>query len=161
MVIVRRLRMLRYISILLALVPLLVRAADDADATKHFQEYLAQCGTNEVRCVWFLHDKPNVGMVMTLNLQDYTVFTAREVYNWAVQSSETRTLTHPQVLNLQKIVEQMPPSDKTVEFSRAVSVSIRRAGKVEIFRYDRQHAPALLQRLYDIGGGYFYDGKDP
>jgi hypothetical protein len=150
--------MLRYISILLVLIPSLVQAADDSGATKSFEGYLANCVTNEIRCIWFLDDKPNVGMMMTLSLRDYTVFTAREVYNWATQAVETRKLTHPQVLSLQKIVEQLPASDGKVEFRRAVSVSIRRGGKVEVFHYDRQHAPAIIQRLYDIGGGYFYPG---
>jgi hypothetical protein len=151
--------MIRYIFVLMALVPQLLRAADDVDGTKHFQEYLAQCGTNEIRCVWFLQDKPNVGMVMTLNLQQESVYTVREVYNWALQNSETRKLTHPQVLSLQKISGELPPSDSTAEFARAVSVSVRRGGKVDVFRYNRQHAPAVIQRIYDIGGGYFYDGK--
>ena len=152
--------MLRYIFILLALVPLLSRAADDDDATKHFQEYLGQCGTNEIRCVWFLHEKPNEGMVMTLNLQHETVYTTREVYNWASQNSETRKLTHAQVLTLEKISSELPPSDPTVEFAKSVSVSIRRNGKVEVFRYDRRHAPTVIRRIHDIGGGYFYDGKE-
>jgi hypothetical protein len=150
--------MLRYISIFLVLIPSLVRAADDSDAAKYFEDYLANCGTNEIRCIWFLDDRPNVGMVMTLSLLDHKVYTAREVYNWATQNSGTHKLTHPQVVSLQKIVGQLPASDEKVEFKRAVSVSIRRGGKVEVFHYDRQHAPAVIQRLYDIGGGDCYDG---
>ncbi|MBI3852365.1 MAG: hypothetical protein HY298_19080 [Verrucomicrobia bacterium] len=133
---------------------------DDAKATKHFQEYLAKCGTNEIRCVWFLNEKPNVAMVMTLNLQAYSVYTVREVYNWALQSEETRKLSHSQVLSLQKISGELPPSDKTVEFGKAVSVSIRKGDKVEVFKYDRKRAPTVIQRIYDIGGGYFYNSKD-
>jgi hypothetical protein len=153
--------MLRYIFILFTLIPSLVHAADNAGAIKHFEDYLASCDTNGICCVWFLDDNPNVGMVMTFDVRGETVFTARDVYDWAIQSSETRRLTHSQTLSLTTIAEQMPPSDKTVEFDRAVSVSIRREGKVEIFHYDRRHAPAVIQRLYDIGGGYFYDGKTP
>ena len=26
--------------------------------------------------------------------------------------------------------------------------------KVEVFQYNRQHAPPVIQRIYDIGGGY-------
>jgi hypothetical protein len=167
--------MLRHLFILLAVVPSFVRAADtdatkhlfeyladcgtNRDATKHFEDYLARCGTNKICCVWFLHDNPKVGMVMLFDIQDETVFTTRDVPNWALQNSDLRRLTHSQVLSLQKIAGQMPPSDKTVGFSRAVSVSMRREGKVEIFHYDRRHAPAVIQRLYDIGGGYFDDGK--
>jgi hypothetical protein len=144
----------------MVLVPQLVPAADHADAIKHFQEHLAQCGTNEIRCVWFSQDKPNVGMVMTLDLQHESVFTVREVYNWALQCFETHNLTHPQVLSLQKISGELPPSDPAAEFGKTVSVSLRRGGKVEVFHYSRQHAPSVIQRIYDIGGGYFYDGKD-
>ncbi len=149
--------MLRYLFILLVLNPFFIRAADDGGAAKFFGDYLAGCGTNEIRCIWFLG--PNVGMVMIFNIQDYTVFTAREVYNWAEQTSETRKLSHSQILSLREIAEQMPPSDNTAEFSEAVSVSIRREGRVQVFRYDRHHAPMVIQRLYDIGGGYFYDGN--
>jgi hypothetical protein len=156
-------RMLRYIFMCVALIPSLIRAADDNEAvaaTAYFKDYLASCGTNEIRCVWFLRDDTKIGMLMTLNLQGGTVFTEREVYNWAEQSSETRSLTHSQVLSLQDIIGQMPSSNKRIEFSGAVSVSLWRKGKVEIFHYDRHHAPPVIRRLYDIGGGYFYDGKD-
>jgi hypothetical protein len=150
--------MLRSIYILLVTIPLLVRATED-NVAKFFQDYLAKCGTNEIRCLWFLQDNSKTGMMMTLNLQNYTAFTAREVYNWATQASETHTLTHPQVLSLKEISERMPPSDQDLEFRRTVSVSIRSEGKVQVFHYDRQHAPAVIQRIYDIGGGYFYGGK--
>lgn len=132
-------------------------ASHHGDATKYFQGYLSACGTNEIRCVWFLDDQPNVGMVMTLNLRNSSVFTVRDVYNWAMQNSETRTLTDSQVLSLRNIIAQMPASDEQVEFNRSVSVSLRRSDEVEIFHYDRRHAPDVIQRLYDIGGGYFYD----
>ena len=150
--------MLRYIFLVLALIPSLVRATEDSAAAKFFEDYLANCGTNEIRCIWFL-SYPRTGMVMTLNLRDYTAFEAREVYNWATQVSETHTLTHSQVLSLQKIAEQLPLSEQNIEFRRTVSVSVWQGGKVEIFHYDRQRAPAVIQRLYDIGGGYFSDAK--
>jgi hypothetical protein len=153
--------MLRYAYIFLALIPSLVRATEDGDAARFFQDYLTKCGTNEIRCLWFLQGSSRTGMMMTLNLQNYTGFTAREVYNWATQASETHTLTHSQVLRLKEITGQMPPSEQNLEFRRTVSISIRSGAKVQVFHYDRQHAPAVIQRIYDIGGGYFYGGKDP
>lgn len=169
------LSMLRFICMLLIIVPTLVRATSDigqvldeaifghtrdAEATKYFQEYLTKCGTNEIRCVWFLDNKLTVGMVMTINLHDYSVFTVRDVYNWEFQNSETRKLSYSQVTNLQKIYNELPPSDSTADFQKSVSVSFWRKGKVKIFRYDRQHVPAEVQRIYDIGGGYFDDGRE-
>jgi hypothetical protein len=64
------------------------------------------------------------------------------------------------VLSLQKISAELPPSDLTVKFGKAVFVSVWRNGKVEVFHYNRQHPPAVIRRIYDIGGGYFYDGKE-
>ena len=131
----------------------------DEGAKEHFKDYLAKCDTNEVRCLWFLDDKPEVGMVMTINLNRESVFTVREVYNWAEQSSETRKLTHSQILNLKKIIGNLPASDKNPEFNKSVFVSLRNGSQVEIFQYNRQDAPAIIQRIYDIGGGYFEDDK--
>lgn len=145
---------------MLAILPLRARAADANDATAHFQSYLASCGTNEIRCLWFLNNEPKVGMVMTLNLQQETAFTVREVFNWAYQSSETHPLTHAQVISLRDLTGKLPGSDPKIEFRHAVSVAVWRNGTPEIYHYDRQHPPAEIQRLYDLGGGYFYRGND-
>ena len=91
---------------------------------------------------------------MAINLNEESVSTAREVYNWAVQSLETRKLSHSQILNLKKIISSLPASDKNADFNKSVFVSIRNGTNVEVFQYDRQHAPEILQRIYDIGGGY-------
>ena len=99
-------------------------------------------------------------MVMTLNLQAETTFTVREVFNWAYQSSQTHPLTHAQVISLRDLTGRLPGSDLKIEFSHAVSVAISRNGKAEIYHYDRQHPPAEIQRLYDLGGGYFYQGNN-
>jgi hypothetical protein len=136
-----------------------VVAGERTGAEQYFRDYLSKCGTNEIRCLWFLDDKSNVGMVMTTKLDDYTVFTAREVCDWAEQSSETRKLSHAQVLSLKQIVKDLPASDKNAGFDRSVFVSIRKDNKTEVFQYDRRHAPAVVQRIYDICGGYFYNGN--
>jgi hypothetical protein len=130
-----------------------------AGAEQYFKQYLATCDTDEIRCLWFLQDNPHIGMVMTVNLRNYTVYTVRDVYNWAEQSSETRKLSHPQVVTLKQIVNGLPPSGKNAGFDRSVFVSIRKGSQTEVFQYDRRHAPTVIQRIYDIGGGYFYSGK--
>jgi photosystem II stability/assembly factor-like uncharacterized protein len=150
-------RTLRCAFIALAFFLFFVSAADDGRAVTYFEDYLANCGTNEVRCIWF--SGTNVGMLMIFKLRDYIVLSARFVYNHAVQTYETRKLSDAQILSLRKIAQQMPPSDKAVESSQAVSVSIWREGGVDVFHYDRQHAPTVIQRLYDIGGGYYSAGN--
>lgn len=160
--------MLRYIILLLIVVPVVVYftvdpvdllATDQVQATRHFRDYLAKCETQRMRCVWFSDNRTKVGMVMELDLRKYTVYTVRDVYDWALQCTETRKLSHSQVLSLSKISATLPPSDPEIEFSKAVSVAVRRGNKVEVFHYSRQTAPAVIQRIYDIGGGYFNDGK--
>ena len=155
----RTLTLLSHLLLLLALFPSSLRAADDTNAIKYFEAFLQGCGTNEIRCLWFLQDQPKIGMVMTFNLPTATVYTAREVYNWATQASDNRKLTQPQVISLHEIVEKMPPSEATVRFAEAISVAVRRNGDVEIYHYHRVHPPPVIQRLYDIGGGYFYGGS--
>ena len=157
----RQLQTWRHVFIIVSLIPTLLRAGDEnGQSMAFFKSYLANCAANEIRCIWFLNNEPKVGMVMTIRIRDYSVFTAREVYNWAMQTSETHSLTHPQVLSLQRIVEQLPPSNEKVEFRRAVSVSVRRAEKVKIVHYDRRRVPAVIQRLYDLGGGYFCEARN-
>jgi len=164
----RRLRLLRYLSFFLLLLPSLIRAADDSTTARHLDDtldakasenYLTDCGTNEIRCLWFRQDNIKVGEIMSFNLRDQAVHTARWIWYSAIQATETHKLTQAQLLSLQKIVEQLPVSDGRVELKRTVSVSTRVGGNLKVFHYDRRHAPAVILRLYDIGGGYFYDGK--
>jgi hypothetical protein len=131
------------------------------DRTRQYYEgYLTDCNTNEIRCLWFHQDSPNVGMEMTLNINEYTVETVRDVYDWAQQGRHTQKLSDAQVGSLKEIIGNLPASDKNTEFNRSVFVSIRNGGKVNVFQYNRRHAPSAIQRIYDIGGGYFYSGKD-
>ena len=148
-------RILRCACIALAFFPLFISAADIGGAVKYFEDYLANCGANEIRCIWFSGTNVNVGMLMSFDLRDHSVFTARFVYNNSVQTSETRKISEAQILSLRKIAQQMPPSERAVEPSQTVSVSIWREGGVDVFHYDRHHAPTVIERLYDIGGGYF------
>ncbi|GEM_PF-1467626 len=128
-------------------------------AKEYFQTYLNQCGANEIRCLWFLQNDPRIGMVMTINLQDGNVFIERDVYNWAHQSSSTHRLTDAQLLTLKEIATNLPPSDlrpsdKNIDFQRAVFVAMRNAGATNVFQYARRLVPVAIRRIYDIGGGY-------
>lgn len=123
-------------------------------ARQYFESYLNQCGPNDVRCLWFLDNNPRVGMVMTIDLNGQAVFTVRDVFDWAQQSAETRTLSHSQVLTLKQIINDLPPSDTNSEFSGSVFVAKRNSAKTEVFRFDRRHPPPVVRRIYDIGGGY-------
>ena len=131
----------------------------DETVKAYFQDYLAKCDTNEIRCLWFLDDKPVVGEVMTINLSKESVFTALEVYSWAQEGSQVRQLSHSKKLNLEKIIGDLPASDKNAEFDKSVFISLRNGSQTKIFQYNRQYVPAIIQRIYDLGGGYFEGGK--
>lgn len=121
---------------------------------KFFEEYLSKCPKNEVRCVWFLDDHIKVGMTMTIDLQKDEVRTAREVFDWASQGDESRKLSHSQVVSVKVIVSELPPTKPNVLFGKGIHVAYSKDGKVQNKTYDRRAAPQILQRLYDIGGGY-------
>jgi hypothetical protein len=121
-----------------------------------FEDHLSKCPENEIRCVWFPNDHIKVGMLMTINLQNYSVHTVREVYDWAQQSAEARKLSHPQVESARTLLTTMPPTVENIPFGKGVHVSFWREGKLQTVTYDRGAAPLVLQRLYDIGGGYLH-----
>jgi len=131
-----------------------------AEAKRHFEDYLVHCDTNAINCLWFLQNDPRIGMEMTIHLDQETVFTVREFHDHAEQSFETRRLSHPQVLTLKQIISNLPPSDKKAEFNKSVFFSMRNGKNVEVFQYDRHHVPCNVQRIYDIGGGYFETNTD-
>jgi hypothetical protein len=149
---------MRYFMILVSFIPSLLRAAEPGAAAKHFENYLSDCGTNEIRCVWFSWDEPNLAAeMMTLDLQDRTVHTARKLKGSELQGAETRKLTFQQIAILKRLHRHLPQSDENVAFDQAVSVSVCRDGKVQIFHYQLRRAPDIIQRIYDIGGGFFFD----
>lgn len=142
-------------------------AEHNPSAKQYFENYLNQCGTNEIRCLWFLDNNPRVAMVMTIDLSRETVFTAREVYDFAEEAAETRTLSHSQVLNLKETMNALPMPDSDNDFSESVFESVRSGERTLVFRYNRRYIPPTLRRIYDIAGGYLessnttsYDGKD-
>jgi hypothetical protein len=131
-----------------------VTSGPAAGAKRYFEDYLVHCDTNAINCLWFLQNDPRIGMVMTIHLDQETVFTVRDFYGHAEQSFETRRLSHPQVLTLKQIISNLPPSDKKADFNKSVLISIRNGKNAEVFQYDRHHTSAIIQRIYDIGGGY-------
>ena len=153
--------MLRHVLPILLLCTCCVHAAElDAEAKQYFQAYLAECGTNEIRCLWFHDDAAAVGIVMQVNLANYSVRDYRDVYDHAQQGSGNHKISHPQLLTLRKIINTLPPSDKKADYRWSVFVAVRRNGKIEVFQYDRRRVPPVVQRIYDLGGGYFWNGKD-
>lgn len=121
---------------------------------KFFEDYLSQCPAHEIRCVWFLRDHIKVGMVMTIDMKMSSVETVREVYDLAHQTQETRKLSGVQVASLRQIAPALPPTVKDVLFGKGVHVACWKDGKAQTATYHRMAAPLILQRLYDIGGGY-------
>ncbi|MDB5388561.1 MAG: hypothetical protein JWM11_4207 [Planctomycetaceae bacterium] len=163
MPLIRRFTMVRLLLTFLIAIPLIVFVASDrdvGDAKQHFEKYLVKCEMNEMRCVWFLNDRPNVGMKMTLNLRKYSVHTVRDVFDLAQQMTATQKLSHSQVNTLKRLSGEFPQSNKDVDFSRTVCVAVNNSGKIEVYRYDRRKPPPIIQRLYDIGGGYFPHEED-
>ncbi len=127
---------------------------------QYYEHYLLLCGSNEVRCLWFLQDDSRIGMKMTVNLAERTTYTVRDCYNWALQCSETGRTTQFQALELRRLTDDLPASSESVEFKKAVSIAVRKEGKLEVFRYDRRHAPAIIRHIYDLGGGYLDTSTD-
>jgi hypothetical protein len=126
----------------------------NAAVKQYFTDYLVKCDTNEIRSVWFLQSNPRIGMEMTINLESGAVFTGRDVYNWALQGVDiNRRLSHFQVLTLKQITSNMPPSDTNADFARSVFTSVRYGKNVDVFQHGRHRPLAIVQRIYDIGGG--------
>ena len=121
---------------------------------RYFKDYLSKCPENEIRCLWFLDDHIKVGMVMSIDLQKENVYMVRDVYEWAKQNAGTRGLNHSQVVAAKEVLPLLPPGVEKVLFGKGIHLSFWREGKLQMVTYDRGAAPIVLQRLYDIGGGY-------
>ena len=137
-----------------------IKSRRDAEAKQFFDDYLLHCDTNAINCLWFLQNNPRIGMKMTIHLDQATVTTERDVYNWATQYEGTRQLTYYQVLNLKQIISLLPRSDEKADRHTSVFISMRNGKNVEVFQYDRHHVPCNVQRIYDVGGGYFETNTD-
>ena len=140
--------------IALAFMPASHAQDSDAGAIKHFDEYLAACPKDEIRCVWFLNGNVRIGMVMQLNMSTHETTTVREVHNWAHQSHETRKLSHPQIETLKTLADEMPDSASANSRVDLVYIAYFANDSVAIKKYLRRELPREVQRFYDIGGGY-------
>lgn len=121
---------------------------------EHFSKHLSDCPENEIRCLWFLEDHIRVGMVMTLDIHRGSVHTVRDVFNHAMQVSETRELSHSQNETAKKLVSELPLGKTGVPFSEGLHISFWRDKKLHMVAYSRKAVPRIVQRLYDVGGGY-------
>ncbi|RBP36650.1 hypothetical protein DES53_11689 [Roseimicrobium gellanilyticum] len=120
---------------------------------RYFKSYLSECPENEIRCLWFLGNHIRVGMVMTINLRERTVYTVREVYNRGRQSSRTRHLGPYHTDEARDLLPELPPSAPYVGFAEGVHVACRREDEVRIMTYSKSATPFVVRRLYDLGGG--------
>lgn len=120
---------------------------------EHFTQYLAECPENEIRCLWFLDDAKNVGMLMQINLQMSKVYTVRDAFNHALQDSRTREMSHYQTVIARELLPSLPDSTPDVPFAEALHISFWHEKKLHTVTYNRKAVPLLVQRLYDVGGG--------
>lgn len=142
--------MLTLISLIVLSIPSLLGPTEDAEAKEYFENHLKLCKANEIRCVWFLRDEQRIGMLMTIDLTNSTIYTGRDVFNWALQGQHTRELSKAEIKRINQIISELPAPDKNVDFTRGVSIAIRKEDKVLVRRYDRRNAPKAIRSLYDI-----------
>ena len=109
-----------------------------------------QVGKNEILMSWFLDGNPRIAMICTADLSTSKVMSYRDVYDWAIQASETHELRHPQLLTLRKLVKNLPPSAKTPELKNLLLVSVVEKGQAKTYVYNRLALPQNVIRLCDI-----------
>jgi hypothetical protein len=111
-------------------------------------------GNNEIRMSWFLGGDPGVAMVCTADLAANKVTTSREVHDHASQSSKTRELSDAQVLTLNNLIKNLPPSAKGPELKNLILVSVVEKGQAKTYLYDRLNLHQDIVRLHDLTGAY-------
>lgn len=128
--------------------------ADEAKRNlDHFAKYLSDCPETQIRCLWFLRDSVGIGMVMTIDLREATVYTVRDVFNWALQTSQTREMSHHQTVTARELLPNLPASTPDIPFSAGLHVSFWHEKKLHTVTYSKKTTPLIVQRLYDVGGG--------
>ena len=127
--------------------------AQDSDntANKHFDNYLAKCSKNEVRCLWF--SNVGTGFIMKLDLTSAEVFTMIEDHDRSRKGGDVRKLTYRQTRTLKELVKNMPKSSDAESRLDSVFISFQKDGKVITRKYLRYKLPRAAERIYDIGGG--------
>src|SRR5262249_22671671 len=81
-----------------------------------------QVGKDEIRMSWFLRGEEQIAMVCSADLAKGSVWTAREVHNWATQATHTQKPTHYQQLTLRKLAGALPASQDVTDLKKLVLV---------------------------------------
>lgn len=119
----------------------------------YFTKYLSDCPETQIRCLWFLRDSVGIGMIMTIDLREATVYTVRDVFDWARQNSQTREMSHYQTVVAQELLPNLPASTPNVPFPEGLHISFWHEKKLHTVTYSKKTTPPIIQRLYDVGGG--------
>lgn len=119
----------------------------------YFKKYLADCPEAEIRCLWFLRDSIGIGMIMTIDLREATVYTERDVFNHAHQNSRNREMSHEQTVIAQELLLNLPATAADVAFAEGIHISFWRDKKLQTLTYSKKATPLNVRRLYDVGGG--------
>ena len=119
----------------------------------YFTNYLSDCPDTQIRCLWFLRDSVGIGMVMTIDLREATVYTVRHVFDHARQNSQTREMSHYQTVIARELLPNLPASTRDVPFPEGLHISFWHEKKLHTVTYSKKTTPLIIQRLYDVGGG--------
>jgi hypothetical protein len=127
----------------------------------YFRFYLADCGSDEIRCVWFANNDLQTGWKMTLNLHSGSVETVRDGYD------ATRVAEHPnpgeltaeKTAALRHILDSPPPTQEVFPLEQCLLIAQRVGAQVKIWQYNRVNPPPLVKQLYDLSGGYISLGE--
>ncbi|QIF02075.1 hypothetical protein [Roseimicrobium sp. ORNL1] len=119
----------------------------------YFKKYLSDCPETQIRCLWFLRDSIRIGMVMTMDLREDTVYTVRDVFDHARQNSQTREMSYAQTVTAEELLPSLPDTTPDVPFAEGLHISFWRDKKLHTVTYSKKATPLLIQRLYDVGGG--------
>lgn len=133
-------------------------AADQINAERakrnldYFTKYLSDCPETQIRCLWFLRDSVGIGMVMTIDLREATVYTVRDVFEHARQNSQTREMSHYQTVTARELLPSLPGSTPDVPFPEGLHIASWHEKKLHTVTYSKKTTPLIIQRLYDVGG---------
>lgn len=148
---------------------LMLRAVPEDLSTAHEKErepinsvaeHMAACPPSEVRLLYFLGDSIGARMVMTIDLNKYTVYTVRDISDHALQSSKTRELSHDQIEKVKAILKELPSSNEAIPEAKSLLLAFWLEGKLVNRKYPRESPPSQIDRLYDIGGGHLAKGTN-
>ena len=79
----------------------------------------------------------------------------RHVYNWATQAGETHEISYSQVIDIQALLEKLPPSGNPPPIDRTVHVSFQDHAEWRTGTYDADKLPAAMEAIMHIIGERF------